>query len=68
MLAVCAKDAFKNSTAQMLTLDDYMDNTVNVTENILLGYSFMKFTRNTSEMIEVIQEFFNGLISIANEV
>ena len=40
---VCSQIGFRNNTMVMLTLDDYMENTINVTENILLDYSYTRY-------------------------
>ena len=42
-LKICAKTPFKNYSKAMFTLDEYMENSVNVTQSLLLDYSLLKF-------------------------
>ena len=43
VLQICAKTPFKNYSKAMFTLDEYMENSVNVTQSLLLDYSLLKF-------------------------
>ena len=42
VIMVCSQVAFKNNSLAMLELVDYMMNTINVTEEILLDYKYFK--------------------------
>ena len=43
VLSICSQDPFKNYSKPMFTLEEYMENSMNVTESIVKGYSLMKF-------------------------
>ena len=51
VIAICSKRGFRDKRMNMPTLDDYLKNTVNVTEEILFGYAYMKYENGT--LVEV---------------
>ena len=43
VISICSQDPFKNYSKPMFTLEEYMENSVNVTESIVKGYSLVRF-------------------------
>lgn len=43
VLSICSQDPFKNYSKPMFTLEEYMENSMNVTESIVKGYSLVRF-------------------------
>ena len=56
-IAVCSKNPLKNYSKAMLTLQEYMDNSKNVTSTILIDYTLLKFNPGSRPSIYVSTKF-----------
>ena len=53
VIAICSEDPFRNYSKSMFTLKEYMNNSVNVTNDILMGYSLANFQGDKQPFVYV---------------